>query len=186
VKRPEDVCVVGDAAVKARRRAFLKRAFIVAPLCVFILGTLTGCDAFVRKFTRKPKKSDMPREEMVIAPEEYVPPEMTKEERYRQQFTLWKSWHDEFMTALANSTNHKKKVSCIEEAIKYLEGMGALLVPDVQRQVNRYIAQMNNFKADVDRDIYGRGSNMQFQEAERMRRRIVREFSYVEIKDKLL
>jgi len=54
--------------------------------------TLVGCDAFVRKFTRKPKTQEFPEEEMVLAPEEYEPIALSAAERYQQDFFFWKAW----------------------------------------------------------------------------------------------
>ena len=47
----------------------------VSVSCSFLF-TLIGCAAFVRKFTRKRKKEDLPQEEMVLAPEEWKGPQM--------------------------------------------------------------------------------------------------------------
>ena len=47
-----------------------------------LLVTTIGCDAFIRKFTRKPKKENLPKEELLIAPEEYKVPLMSKEDLY--------------------------------------------------------------------------------------------------------
>lgn len=53
----------------------------------FLMVSLTGCEAFVRKFTRKPKDK-MKTEELVLIPEEYKPPQLSKEEKYRDTFFL--------------------------------------------------------------------------------------------------
>ena len=57
-----------------------------------LVFTLVGCDAFVRKFTRKPKTQEFPEEEMVLAPEEYEPIALSAAERYQQDFFFWKAW----------------------------------------------------------------------------------------------
>ncbi|MFA5150687.1 MAG: hypothetical protein WC433_07270, partial [Candidatus Omnitrophota bacterium] len=76
--------------MRSKRRWFLLFTFY------FLLFTLCGCEAFVRKFTRKSKKDKVPVE-MVLAPEEWKGPQMTKEEQYRQYFVFWQSWQDELI-----------------------------------------------------------------------------------------
>jgi len=76
----------------------LKKACLVF-LCCILLSVLSGCETMARKFTRKSKKPGQPVQ-MVLAPEEYKGPDMSKEELYRQYFLFWKSWHDELENAL--------------------------------------------------------------------------------------
>ena len=84
---------------------------ILLATCYLLLATLIGCEAFVRKFTRKSKN---PVEEvMVLAPEEYKGPQQTKEELYRQYFLFWKSWQDELIESLLQNKSNKKKVNYI-------------------------------------------------------------------------
>src|SRR3990167_4305344 len=93
----------------------------------FLIIDLLGCDAFVRKFTRKRKKEDLPQEEMVLAPEEWKGPQMTKEQMYRQYFMFWKSWQDELVESLLQKRSQKKQIDCSLEAIKNLLSLRALL-----------------------------------------------------------
>ena len=94
------------------------RRIIVTALGVWCLVVFVGCEAFIRKFTRKPKNKKSDVQEMVLVPEEYKGPQMSKEELYRQYILFWKSWHDELLNSLSSSRSHKKRVSCIDEAIK--------------------------------------------------------------------
>ena len=70
-----------------------KLFILVCSLFVMVCG-LTGCEAFVRKFTRKPKKENLPQEELILVPEEYKGPNLTKEELYRQNLLFWGCWQD--------------------------------------------------------------------------------------------
>ena len=96
----------------------IKRILTVIFSGMLILD-LMGCEAFTRKFTRKSKKSDAPIE-MVLVPEEYKGPNMSKEEIYRQYYTYWSTWHDELLNALAQDASLKKKTDCAEQALKNL------------------------------------------------------------------
>ncbi|MBM3255730.1 MAG: hypothetical protein FJZ08_05460, partial [Candidatus Omnitrophica bacterium] len=69
-----------------------KSQIALAVTIYLLLVSFLGCEAFVRKFTRKSKKEDLHREEMVLAPQEYQKPKLSKEEEYRQYLLYWKSW----------------------------------------------------------------------------------------------
>jgi len=148
---------------------------------VWCLVSLIGCEAFVRKFTRKPKKENLPKEEMVFAPEEYKGPQMAKEELYRQYFLFWKSWHDELMNSLSGGANHKKQISCATEAIKNLVNLKTLLNEEKQKKLDIYISQLNDLKELVTKDVYGKNIAGNRQNAERIKSNIIREFSYKKI-----
>lgn len=159
---------------------------------LFLSVSLLGCDAFVRKFTRKPKKQSLPREEMVLAPEEYKPTK-TKEELYRGYFLYWKSWQDELIEALAgsfgtigNTYNNKKQLGCIEQALKNILQMRAMLNPKKQKELDVYIAQLNSLRDDVLRDTSGFSLPTNRSTAERLKMRILHDFSYPKVKDSLV
>jgi len=150
-----------------------------------LVFSLCGCDAFVRKFTRKAKKDNLPKEEMVLAPEEYKPTQ-DKEELYRQYFLFWKSWVDELSTALAHNTSHKRQVSCAEEAIKSLLNLKTLLNEEAQKKLDIYINGMKEIEASVSADLYGNYNNSVIRSVEQSRRNILRDFSYQKAKGLLL
>ena len=151
----------------------------------WLLVSVLGCDAFVRKFTRKPKKENLPREEMVLEPMEYKGPEMSKEELYRQYFLYWRSWHDELIQSLSQNTNHKKQIECVNEAIKNIEQIKVLLNAEKQKQLDIYINQLNDLRDLVTKDIYGNNIIGNRAIAERIKKNILRDFSYNKIKDYL-
>ena len=57
---------------------------------------LYGCEAFVRKFTRKNKNETLAQEELVLTPEIYKNT-ASKEEQYRQYFIYWKAEDEELI-----------------------------------------------------------------------------------------
>jgi hypothetical protein len=155
----------------------------------FIVGlplviSLAGCEAFVRKFTRKPKKDGV-REELVLSPEEYVAPKKTTEELYRDSFLYWKSWHDELLSSLVKDGNHKKQRDCIQEALKNLDQMRALLKPAKQQGLDIYISQMKSLQEAISRDSYGMNVLMNAANADRIRKSILKNFSFPGIKEGL-
>jgi len=160
------------------------KRFIVVFFSGIMVLNLAGCDAFTRKFTRKSKKTDQ-TVEMVLAPEEYKGPNMTKEELYRQYFTFWKSWQDELINALTQNASLKKKVDCAQEAIKNLINMRALLIEAAQKNLDVYIARSRDLISDMQRDIYGVDNNWNTRAAERIKSDIQRGFIYPKVKNYL-
>jgi len=151
-----------------------------------LLVTLVGCDAFVRKFTRKPKKENLPVEEMVLVPQEYNGPQMTKEEQYRQYFLFWKSWHDELYESLLQKKSNKKQIDCTQEALKNLLNLKALLNENTQAKLEVYIASLREIKDLIADDIYGNKIYTYIRDVEKIKRGILKDFSYTKIKNELL
>ncbi len=145
------------------------------------LFTLIGCDAFIRKFTRKPKKENLPKEELLIAPEEYKAPLMSKEDLYRQYFLYWKSWQDELIDSLSANTNHKKRIACADEAMKNLLNLKMLLNEEKQKKIDIYIVQMAELKISIAKDVYCNITARYRIDAERIKRNILRDFTFNKI-----
>lgn len=150
----------------------------------FLLLDLVGCEAFTRKFTRKSKKSDQ-AVEMVLVPEEYKGPNMSKEELYRQYFLYWKSWQDELINALTQKSSLKKKVDCAKEALKQLANMKAMLVPDAQKNLDVHIAKLTDLSSNLQGDIYGANDNRYCQTAQLIKSNIDKGFVYSKIRNYL-
>jgi len=163
----------------------MMRKMVVSVIGLFLLINIVGCEAFVRKFTRKSKKEKAP-EEMILAPEEWKGPQMTKEERYRQYYTFWLSWQDELISVLSQRSSLKKKNDCVEQAIKNLLGMRSMLNETKQKQLDVYLKQMNGLGASIKSDIYGVYDNNNRQTTERARRNIMQSYSYSDIKNDLI
>jgi len=153
-------------------------------LFCFLLITLTGCEAFTRKFTRKHKKTDQ-AVEMVLSPEEYKGPNMTKEELYRQYFLYWKSWQDELINAFTYKASLKKKVDCAQQALKNLVNMKMLLVLGAQKNIDAYISKLTDLLANIKSDLYGTNDHRNLQAAERIKSGVQKGFLYPKIKNYL-
>ena len=159
---------------------------LILSIVYCLLSTVIGCDAFVRKFTRKPKPGSQPREEMVLAPEEYKAPQMPKGELYRQYFLYWKSWHDELIESLLQRKSQKKQIDCVQEAIKNLIGLKELLNQQMQMKLGVYIGQLRNLQEQILSDLYGSSADFSRQAAERIRMNILKHFSFNKVKDSLI
>jgi hypothetical protein len=162
---------------------FFQRKAIMFTIALWVVVNIAGCEAFVRKFTRKSKKENMSREEMVVAPQEYKAPVIPKEEQYRQYFLYWKSWHDELIDSLSYNSNPKKQLDCISEAIKNLQALKDMLKEEKQKILAGYISQLERLKNVISNDAYGIHSVSSRFDAERLRRDILQKFSYNRIKN---
>ena len=161
------------------------KKIVIKCFVLFIIINLLGCEAFIRKFTRKSKGPEV-REEVVLAPEEYKGSGMTKEQIYRQFFVFWRSWQDELILALNFNDNHRKQVDCAQEAMKNLVNLRPYLKEDKQKQLDTYIVKMNDLKNSINNDTYCRNSIWYRQKAEKLRRDIIRDLSFPKIKPYIL
>jgi len=157
------------------------RLLLVIPIFCF----LVGCDAFVRKFTRKSKKETVVEEEMVLAPVEYKPAPTTGEAPYRQYLLYWKSWQDELIETLLANTSHKRQLDSAEEAINNLIELNKLLQDSCRPRMEGYIQRMKDIRDAIEKDIYGSNAASLRNSAERLRRDILRDFSYEKVKNDL-
>jgi len=164
------------------KHVFKKFFFLAAMSC--LLTTLFGCEAFTRKFTRKSKKSDA-TVEMVLVPQEYKGPNMTKEEIYRQYYLYWSSWQEELINALTQKLSLKKKVDCAQEASKNLVNMKMMLVADAQKNFDLEIAKSNDLLASIKGDVYGALDSRNLQTAQRIKSSVHKGFVYPKIRNYL-
>lgn len=161
----------------------IKKILTVLLFC-FLSLDLLGCEAFTRKFTRKSKKSAA-TVEMVLVPQEYKGPEMTKEEIYRQYYLYWGSWQGELINALTQKASLKKKVDCAQEALKNLANMKMMLVADAQKNFDLVIARLNDLLAYIKSDVYGFSDSRNLRVAERIQSDIHKNFVYPKIRNYL-
>lgn len=90
-----------------------------------LFTVLIGCEAFVRKFTRKQK--EIKKEEPVIQPEVYPEAGASNEQLYKDYFLFWQTWSDELLAHLNEKANAKKQKECAYEALDNLMKLEPLL-----------------------------------------------------------
>jgi hypothetical protein len=156
---------------------------IILSTLYFLLSTLIGCEAFVRKFTRKPKKAKL--EEPVFVPEDYSLSDIPVQERYRQYFLFWKSWQDELISVLNSSGSHKKRNDCIKQAIENLGEIRPFLFEEKQKELDVYLQRLRRLEKEIDKDIYGAKLTIHKSRAESLKRNILKNFSYSNVKNYL-
>lgn len=154
-------------------------------LIISLLVFSVGCEAFVRKFTRKQKKDNLPREEMVLEPQVYTVAKMSAQEQYRQYFLYWKSWMDELIESLSAQGSHKKQLSCLKEAIKNFDNLNGLVDEELKKIMFIYSADLKALEYAIEKDPYGNNYAMNRRLAERIKRNVLRDLSYGRAKDYL-
>ena len=122
---------------------------------------------------------------MVLVPEEYKGPNMTKEEIYRQYYLYWSSWQDELINALTQKSSLKKKVDCAQEALKNLVNMKMMLLVDAQKNFDPEIVKLNDLLVDIKSDLYGANDSRNLQVAQLIKFRIHKGFIYPKIRNYL-
>ncbi|MDD5665302.1 MAG: hypothetical protein PHI09_03890, partial [Candidatus Omnitrophica bacterium] len=125
-------------------------------------------------------------EEMVLVPEEWTGPKMSKEEIYRRYYNFWQSWQEELINVLTQKASLKKRVDCAQQSIKNLSGMRSMLNVTKQKQLDVYLNLMNDLLFSIKADIYGTANSSNRQKAERVKRNIMQSFSYPDIKGDLI
>lgn len=157
--------------------------FVCALVFVF---QAAGCESFARKFVRKPKPENIKKEEVVFAPEEYKNEGVSNQDLYLRFFTFWKAWQDELIDSLEKNGNRKRQISSLNEAVKNLENILPLIAPESAGKLDYYIKQLRSLREAVERDIYSNSVSDNRHRADRLKREIIRDFSFNNIKDKII
>ncbi|MCG8431773.1 MAG: hypothetical protein MJA29_11450 [Candidatus Omnitrophica bacterium] len=147
-------------------------------VCLLVAGT--GCEAFIKKFKREPKKKDTVHE-LVLEPESYDEARPADNELARQYYSFWRNWHDELITALASSDNHKKKKEAAFESVRNLENLAPFMKEPYRSAIGEYIAKLEKLYEDIAGDIHSMYGSRSLNRARDLKRRIEREFPFTAI-----
>lgn len=151
---------------------------------LYCLSSLTGCEAFVRKFTRKPKY--IKKEEPIIQPESYPEITVTKEDYYKDSFLFWESWSDELISFLTSDANFKKQKQCANESLENLIKCQGLLNEAKAREFQPSILEFSEIKDEI---FSGNLSSSRLpvlrDRVKRVKVKVRRNFSYTKVKDDL-
>ena len=82
------------------------KVVLILSTIYYLLSTSLGCEAFRKKFVRKPKKDK--EVEVVVHTQEYVS-EYSTEETYKKYFLFWRTWHEELLSSLSAQDGNRKK-----------------------------------------------------------------------------
>jgi len=166
------------------QRSRTKILLLVTGCCLLV--TLTGCETLARKFVRKPKPEDKKIEEVVFSPEEYKGEGVSNQDLYNQYFLYWRTWQDELIDSLEKTGNRKRQIDSLNEAIKNLENIKPLIKPESASKLESCISRLQLLRAAVTRDIYSNNVTDNRREADRIKRDILKDFSFSKIKDSII
>lgn len=125
-----------------------KRTCAILILSALITSCL-GCDAFVRKFTRKKQQEEAI--EPVLNPELNSGLFYDNDTKYKNFFSYWRGWHDELTEAISSS-GKKRKQYCMEQAIMNLVRMASLLKEEKQTELAVYIEKMEKISSKINKE----------------------------------
>lgn len=160
--------------VKSEKQKVKRAVAVVVLVAVVSLGS--GCEAFVKKFRRKPREESREQKELVLEPESYDNLQVSKEELARQYYLFWGSWHDELIQSLASSTNHKKQIETAYEAALSLSNLALLVTDDHKQALQEYHRRLIELHDAISRDIHGMYRERDLRSAQRLKREISRSF----------
>ncbi len=151
-------------------------------LFYFLVFSLCGCEAFVRKFTRKPK--EIKKEEPIIEPQVYPDFVLGPDALYKDYFLFWETWSDELLVNLNEGANFKKQKSCAEEGLDNLFKMKSLLKEESAVRLNPLVS---DFAALKERIFAGNINPAEFsslrRKVERIKAGVHRNFTFTKVKD---
>lgn len=150
-----------------------------------LLFTSIGCESFVRKFTRKPKKDKEKKEEMVLVPVEYNTQKASKQDLYQQYYLFWVAWQDQLIDSLRYETNRKRSIGCASSAVDNLEQMQKILQKEKQEELAVYIKQSKDLVAVMENDPYRSKVDSYLAAANRLKTQIQKKFSFKKVKGSL-
>lgn len=161
------------------------KAILILTTVYFLLSTsLCGCEAFRKKFVRKPKGK---REIKVVIETQEYDPEYSVEETYKRYFLFWRASLGELIDSLnAQDGNRKKRISAAKKIIENLQQMQQLLIAEKQTRLDDFILEQKKIVGQLDRRNLGRGKRLQIEGIlKRQERRIQKEFNFRHIQDYL-
>ena len=167
-------------------RFFRMRKLILLLCALVLIFELVGCESFARKFVRKPKIEDKKIEEVVFAPQEYKGEGVTNQELYKQYFLYWRTWQDELIDSLEPNGNRKKQIDSINEGLKNLENIKLLIKAEAAARLEGHIKNLQALRLAVGKDSYLNNVANNRRRADRLKRDILKDFTFSKIKDSIL
>ena len=162
------------------------RKLILSVCALVLVFELAGCESLGRKFARKPKAEDKKTEEVVFAPQEYKGEGVTNADLYKQYFLFWRTWQEELIDSLEPNGNRKRQIDSINEGLKNLESIKLLIKPEAAARLEEHIKTLQVLRQAVGKDSYFSNVANNRRRAEILRRDIIKDFSFVKIKDSIL
>lgn len=156
---------------------------LLAVIC--LLFSVSGCEAFRKKFVRKSKR----QKEVKVVIETYEYESMySVEETYKRYFLFWRAAHEEMINSLKSQDgNRKKLVFAAEKIIENLQQMRQLLMPQMQARLDTFISEQKDIARQLNRFKLQHAQLIRIKSMlEKQRRQIQKEFNYKHIQEYLV
>lgn len=153
---------------------------------IYVLAfTSLGCEAFRRKFVRKPEKE---KEIKVIIETQEYESRYSPEQSYKKYFLFWRISHEELINLLeTQNMSRKKRVFAARKIVENLSQMRQLILPEKQTRLDDFISEQRHIVRQVDRYNLNMVQRLRIKNAlERQKRQIQREFDYRQIQQYLI
>ncbi|NQT07037.1 MAG: hypothetical protein HQ575_05805 [Candidatus Omnitrophica bacterium] len=157
------------------------RKFFSVIILIFFLSQLVGCEAVMRKFTRKRKKK-------TIRPtfyQEGMAETRPHVELYMLHYTYWKTWHEE-LAAGAGKNAKRDRLAC-SEMMGNLSDMKKHLVEEKAKELDQYIKVIDGITKELQK---GNSTSIRLgflrQKLDKIKGRIMRKFYYKKVRDYII
>jgi hypothetical protein len=144
-----------------------------------------GCEAFRKKFVRKPKKEKEIK--VIVRTQEYEYP-YSVVVAYKNYYLYWRAAHEELYQLLSSQDdNRKKRIFTAKRIVENLLQMQQLLLPEKRSKIDDYIAELNRIVQQLDRYKLTRLQKLRIKSTlDKQRRQIQKELHYRHIQDYLI
>ena len=165
----------------------IKSFLLVASYCLLVTifsASLCGCEAFRKKFVRKPKEKEV---KVVVQTYEYES-EYSLENAYKKYYSFWRGAHEELTNLLnARDENRKRRVFAAEKVVEALLQMQELLLPAKRTRLDNLIITQKDIVKKLDSHNLTLSQKLHILGTLRkMRRQIQEEFHFKKIQEFLI
>ena len=159
--------------------------FLLSAFSFQLSVLLCGCEAFRKKFVRKPKRE---KEVTVVVKIQEYESKYSTAETYKKYFLFWRCRHEELVNLLnAQEGNRKKRIFSAKKIIENLQQMQKLLLPQKQIKLESFISEQKAIVEKLDRYNLSRGQRLRIKSTlGKQRKKIQEEFAYRHIQEHLI
>lgn len=165
-------------------RIFRPPPFLLPSAFCLLLTVGTGCDAFQRKFTRKPKHSAPPSP--IISFQDYTRT-MTPLDRYRKHYMMFDYWDTTLIESLqSRSPNPKRFKRASTESLAELKIMSDLIGQELATRLLPLVEARAQLDRQLQQDAFNAAqAQVTIRTLEAQTRQIRREFFWRDVEDHL-
>lgn len=162
-----------------------KAALLLTTYFLLFATVLCGCEAFRKKFVRKPKEE---KEVRVVTQIKEYKALYSPEVGYKQYYLFWRTSHEELVSSLeAQNGNRKKTLYFAKQTAEHLQEMRDLLLPEKQKELELFISKQGDIARRLDRRSLNRAQKLGIKSIlKRQKKQIERAFAFKHIQEYLV